>query len=370
MTHREQLLAVTTVLVSIVGFLLLLELVMNLLPVASGLQSLPVSMEDPVLRYRPNRPYVFSHGAMLDNVNYGKVNNAGYVNEQDYVKSGLPLIAIVGDSFIEAQMVPYEQTVQGRLAKALANKFRVYSFANSGAPLSQYLMLARYAVDEYQAKAVVINVVFNDFDESHLDYKFGTTGFWLYVPDANGQLRLQLLPHNPGRLWILARKSALARYILINLKFNYLRFIANIRDYFAFLRPVAAQTIDRPMTAPDADERRLKISYEAIDAFFRDLPRLVKLPPERVLFTIDGFRYPEAVATGTYFDLMRKAFRAKAQALGYEAIDLDPLFFERYRRNGERFEFVNDPHWNGTGHAVAAAAVRDWLRRSGLDSTN
>ena len=157
---------------------------------------------------------------------------------------------------------------------------------------------------------------------------------------------------------------------MINLKFNYIRSIAVFRDYFAFLRPVAAQTIDRPMTAPDADERRLKISYEAIDAFFRDLPRLVKLPPERVLFTIDGFRYPEAVATGTYFDLMRKAFRAKAQALGYEAIDLDPLFFERYRRNGERFEFVNDPHWNGTGHAVAATAVRGWLRRSGLESTN
>ena len=369
MTRREQLLAVTTVLVSIVGFLLLLELAMNLLPVASGLQSLPVSMENPILRYRPNRPYVFSHGAMLDNVNYGRVNNAGWVNDQDYVKSGLPLIAIVGDSFIEAQMVPYEQTVQGRLSKALANTFRVYSFANSGAPLSQYLILARHAVDEYQAKAVVINVVINDFDESHVAYKSGP-GFWLYVTDPKGQLRLQFFPHNPGGLWILARQSALARYIFINLKFDYIRFIAGFRDLFAFLRPVAAQTIDRPMTAPDADERRMKISYEAIDAFFRDLPRLLKLPPERVLFTIDGFRYPEAVATGTYFDLMRKTFLTKAQALGYEAIDLDPLFFERYRRNGERFEFVNDPHWNGTGHAVTAAAVRDWLRRSGLDSTN
>ena len=69
------------------------------------------------------------------------------------------------------------------------DKFRVYSFAGSGAPLSQYLVWAGYAVKEYGARAVVINVVGNDFDESLSAYRLGP-GFWQYAPDANGVLQL------------------------------------------------------------------------------------------------------------------------------------------------------------------------------------
>ena len=85
----------------------------------------------------------------------------------------------------------------------------------------------------------------------------------------------------------------------------------------------------------------------------------VGLPPDRVLFTMDGFRYPDAVAgaTGTYFDLMRRAFRSRAESLGYEVIDLDPFFFKHYATYGQRFEYPHDGHWNELGHALAAEAV-------------
>jgi hypothetical protein len=100
-------------------------------------------------------------------------------------------------------------------------------------------------------------------------------------------------------------------------------------------------------------------SLEVIDAFFRDLPAFVGLSPENVLFTVDGFRYPEAVAEGrgSYFDLMRRALLAKAAALGYEAIDLDALFLARHRATGEHVDFKPGAHWNGRGHAIMAEAV-------------
>jgi hypothetical protein len=77
------------------------------------------------------------------------------------------------------------------------------------------------------------------------------------------------------------------------------------------------------------------------------------------LFTLDGFRYPDAAAGGggTYFELMRRAFRSKAEALGYETIDLDPYFFAHHAAHAQRFEYPRDGHWNETGHAVAAEAV-------------
>ena len=112
-------------------------------------------------------------------------------------------------------------------------------------------------------------------------------------------------------------------------------------------------------TAADVDPPRVRASLEAIDAVFRDLPTTVGLPPDRILFTVDGFRYPDAEAEGkeTYFDLMRRAFISKAELLGYEVIDLDPRFFEHYAAHAQRFEYPHDGHWNEIGHALAAKAV-------------
>src|SRR5262249_38809017 len=112
-------------------------------------------------------------------------------------------------------------------------------------------------------------------------------------------------------------------------------------------------------TPADASPQRVSDSLAAIDAFFRDLPEETGLPPDRVLFTLDGFRYPQAAADGkgTYFDQMRQAFQAKGEALGYEGIDLDPAFFAGHGKTGERFEYPTDGHWNPAGHAVAYQAV-------------
>src|SRR3954463_14189963 len=185
--HKELLLNLLLSFASIVFCLLAAEAALRFLPVSTGLRSMPVTAADPVLHFTPNRPFVNSLGWNMHNVVHGRVNNAGFVNDQDYVRDGPPLIAVIGDSFIEAQMVPYSESLQGRLAAALKDKFRVYSFAGSGAPLSEYLIWAGFAVKEYGARAVVINVVGNDFDESLAAYRIGP-GFWQYVPGPDGQL--------------------------------------------------------------------------------------------------------------------------------------------------------------------------------------
>jgi hypothetical protein len=111
--------------------------------------------------------------------------------------------------------------------------------------------------------------------------------------------------------------------------------------------------------ANNADDKRLRDSLAVVDAFFRDLPDYTGLPPSRILLVVDGFRYPEAAAAhaGGYYDSMRQALLEKAASLGYDAIDLDPVFFERHRRTGERFEFPRDDHWSATGHGVVFEAV-------------
>ena len=352
---REWLLGAVTVAITVAICLLLAEIVLRFLPVASTMYTLPVTAQSPVLRFAPGRDFVYSRDWDMALANRGRVNNAGFVNDQDYQKEGdLPLLAVIGDSMIEAAMVPYRDTLQGRLADALAGKLRVYSFATAGAPLSQYLIWARHAVREYGARALVINVVSNDFDESLAAYKT-SAGFWHYVSDEEGRLRLRLLEYRPGRWRDAVVASALARYVLFNMqvtaRWNELRALL-------FNRPAAAtptRTDDNPVDA------HVRHSLAAIDAFFRDLPEYAGLPPSRILFTVEGFRYPEVASAqvGSYFDRMRRALLEKATSLGYDAIDLDRTFFERHRRSGERFEFARDGHWSGIGHAAAFDAVME-----------
>src|SRR5436190_3822708 len=300
--RRDVLLSLLLSLASIVVCLVAAEVALRFLPVSTGLRSMPVTAADPVLHFTPDRPFTNSLGWNMHNVVHGRVNNAGFVNDQDYVREGPPLIAVIGDSFIEAQMVPYAQSLQGRLAAALKDKFRVYSFAGSGAPLSQYLIWAGYAVKEYGARAAVINVVGNDFDESLSAYRIGP-GFWQYAPNADGELELRLNPHQAGTLISLARHSALARYFIINLGIQ--NEVLSIRwlGEMIFGKPANAQPRYAGNTDASTDEKRVRDSLAAVDAFFRDLTDRVGLPPERGLFTLDGFRYADAASTGqgTYF---------------------------------------------------------------------
>ena len=356
--RRERVFAIIVPIGTIILLLLLLEIVLRFLPVSTAVHTMPVTAANPVLHLAPDQPFVNSLGWDMHNVVRGRVNNVGFINDQDYHRDdSLPLFAVIGDSYIEAKMVPYAGTVQGRLAHAVEGKARVYSFGTSGAPLSQYLIWAGYAVHEFGAKSVVINVVGNDFDESLLAYKVGP-GFWLYVPDEKGVLRLRLVDFHPGWLINLLRQSALARYIVINLRVQDSIFKMRWLAELIFGKPAHAETF-YGNTDASADAARVRDSLAAIDAFFRDLPQVVGLPPQNVLFTVDGFRYPDAIAggKGSYFDLMRRAFLAKAQAAGYEAIDLDPRFVAQNAATGERFEFADDGHWNANGHGVAEEAV-------------
>lgn len=357
--RRALLFAFIVPVITVVIILVLAEVVLRFLPVYSGLRTMPVDAANPIFRSTSNRPFVFSMYWNMQNITRGRVNNVGFVNDQDYRREdSLPLVAIIGDSYIEAQMVPYAESVQGRLAHAFADKFRVYSFAGAGAPLSQYLIWAQHAVRDYGARAVVINIIGNDFDESLLSNKAGL-GFWHYTRE-DGELRLRLVEHRPGWAMRIVRESALARYVIINLEGKELLFL-RLRALRELILGKTTTPAPRYFgnTNAEADTARVHDSLDAIDAFFRDLPALVGLPPQDVLLTVDGFRYPEAAAEGrgSYFDLMRRAVLAKAAALGYEAIDLDTLFLARHRATGERFDFRPGAHWDRRGHGIMAEAV-------------
>ncbi|MGC2415504.1 MAG: hypothetical protein WA459_22760 [Stellaceae bacterium] len=349
---RIRLRSLLAVAIVTAGYLAAAEMVLRFLPVATGLSSVAVSERQPIFHFEPNRRFVYSQGWRLHQVNRGRTNNAGWVNDQDYSRDDpLPLIAVIGDSYIEAAMVSYAQTVQGRLAAALKGRFRVYSVAASGAPLSEFPVYAGYAVREFGARAIVFNIANYDFAESDIIYN-APLGMWVYAGAGNDR-RLRLVPYRPGWLRLAVRHSALLRYLVLNLRLDRTLSAARIAG-LAPLRSAVAEP-----AAADAQTARLAAANGVIADFFRDLSRLSGLPADRVLFVMDGFRYPELAAAekDSDTDRLRQEFRAAAEARGYQTVDLDPIFFERYRQSGSHFEMPGDRHWNGEGHAVAAEGV-------------
>lgn len=342
--------------------LLALELGLRFLPVADPLFGAAVDAARPVAHYVPDQHVTYSKLPFLEMANRVRTNNYGFVNDQDYdARDRRPLIAFIGDSQIEALMVAADSTVVGRMQHALAPRARAYSFAMSGAPLSQYLAYAAYARATFKPDAMVVTVVHNDYDESLLTYK-SAPGFHYFRPDAQSVLRLTRIDRpgaKPGRRLVF--ESALARYLLLN--------VGLVHGRAALKNPIARERSPRDRrtyvanTHSGANARRIRESKRAVDVFLDSLPAAAGLPRGRILLLVDGIR-PQlydadtlAAAADSYAAQMRDYLLSAADDRGFEVTDLQPRFMAHFQQHRLRFEFPRDGHWNQTGHAVAFAAV-------------
>ncbi len=121
----------------------------------------------PLPSYLANEKGVWSRDWNFTIVNTLVTNNLGFVTPQDYVKTDKTVVAVIGDSFVEAAMTSYDRTFYGRLAAKLRpENTLVYTFAMSGAQLPDYLAWARYAVSQFAPQYMVFVIIPNDYDES------------------------------------------------------------------------------------------------------------------------------------------------------------------------------------------------------------
>lgn len=346
------------------GFLVPLaagELVLRFLPVYSGMGKQPVDEDNPIFHFKPNSTFLYSKGWKLERPNRGRINNYGFVNDQDYSPdSDQPLMAIIGDSYIEAAMLPFAETLSGRLAARVEGKGRVYSFAASGAPLSQYLAWAEYSSREFQPETIVVFIVGNDFDESLRDLKHLAAGFHYFDEQDDGSFKLKRTDFHRSWLREAVRWSALARYILVNV--GGLAGRGRLIELFDWSRGQKNEYVGN--TSKYKDAQVVRKSLAIIDAFLDEFPKRTGLPPSRISFVIDGIRpalyegpIQLAAADASYFGKMRRAIMAGARSRGFEVIDMQPIFLDHYAQNGRRFEYAYDYHWNALAHMVIAETI-------------
>lgn len=352
--------------IGVAAFAVLAETVLQFLPVTESFNSMPVDAQNPIFHCQPNRTVTLSAFWNFSMRNVVHMNNFGFASNIDYTThASQPLLALVGDSFVEALTVPWPQTGAGRLHEALAEQARVYAFAKSGAPLSQYLIYADYARQIFHPDALIVVVVANDFDESLLAYKRSPAGFHYFVQDTLGQATLQRIDYRVSFWKKLVRHSALGMYLTVNVDVSRVYYLA--RHYLAREKFVGN-------TSASTDSLRVVKSQWVVDNFLSLLPAKSGLAASRILLVIDGIRHQlydeeaRRTAPSSYFGIMRQYFIERATIHGFEVIDMQPLFISHYQFHGQQFEFLRDNHWNSLGHALftEAALNSQMIRRTFL----
>jgi hypothetical protein len=339
---------------SLLATALVLELVFRTLIPASDEPFAYYDAAEELLRYDAtrHRDGTYTVGALAQQRSLWHVNNCGWNSDIDYLpreSRTLPLVAIIGDSFVEALNVDTDRSLASRLRRRLAGSYDVYSFGMSGAPLSQYLQEARYVRRRFQPNVLVFVLVHNDFHESFRPQSVHS--HFLHVREAGaGFAEEDPEPYRPSSSRRILSRSALVRYLWLNLKTEGIR-----KTLFRARRGLAeAERQPTPAEIPRAVQRATVFLIERI---------VEENLGSHVLFVTDGPRreiYSRSVA-GSDGERYNHLVRAACDGLGCPFLDLTPILAVRYRRDGRRFETPYDRHWDAYGHEVVADAVYDWL---------
>ena len=348
MTVIRKLLVIT--LPTLLGCFVIAELVFRfLIPAAEMPRAI---LDRGVMRFdiRGPRSGLFTVGPLNEGRGRWRINNDGWNSAIDYSRDpGRPLIAVIGDSFVEAIHVDADRNFAALLRQRLRGKAEVYAFGFSGTPLSGYLQLVRYVRREYRPDIIVINVVHNDFAESVRSIQPRPTFLQF---DHRGDEVFEVPPagYRSSAVRRLLSHSAVVRYVVINCKLS-----RNV----ARLRRTGESEASRLL------RQRAKIE-PVVEAIFTRLR--AENPQTSILIMMDGPRqrmYADARSQAQLRWLPALMSRL-SKAHGFEFIDLEPRL-RSCTRSGQAVSFETDYHWNHAGHTIAAEAVLEALRRRNLD---
>jgi hypothetical protein len=332
--------------------LLFLEGALRLLPVLSGTYAADPRDSWPVHTMIPNSKFTYSTGWNLQNIHHGRINNYGYVAPFDYARtdgSGSG-IAVFGDSYIEAQMNDYDDTLQGALNDYLKARRTVLNFGTAGAEMPDYLGIAPLVRRDFSPQWAVFVITMGDFTRGFT----AGPGFFKWQPDRSPPVKLVPEIH----------RSALSKWMRTLALIRYLRGNLSIQpDELIQLRRGAAVAAT---AGPCHNEVLSKDDEVLLGTFARELPVALGLPPDRVILVFDSDR--KAIYAGKTQAEARKCLaraalandrlQALAAQAGIHVIDSYPVFQQYFReRQGPVDRSPVDAHWNAAAHRLMAREV-------------
>ncbi len=342
---------------SLLLVLILFELIFRFVIPAANKPDLYFDRQEKMIRFntQTNTSGVGAAGRFSQQRGHWTVNNFGWNSPYAYQtqKDNKQRIAVIGDSFIESLIVDNTKTYPFLIAQDFNNTKEVYAFGISGAPMSQYLHMSRYVSKNFNPDVMVVNIVYNDFDESLASFKNNVYFEKLKIDKNNQVTELEPKPFRIGFIKEIMKRSALMRYLYINLKFRYVW-----ADWF---KPKETKTFNANVSVDPIYQKRDTIKT-AVDYIFSKLR--TENPDKKILLVMDGPRldiYAGKLQSSNVLFLNKMVAHLAAKN-NLDFIDLTNVFERDYEKNHREFNSEYDSHWNIYGHQIVADTVYHFIK--------
>lgn len=321
--------------------LLAVEALLRFLPVSTSTKT-GYYIHPLILTYPPYQEFVVSTGWSLRNAQHHRANNYGFLTDRDFAPEPRA-IALIGDSFVEANMLVESDRLGGQLESLLAPQ-PVFVLGAPGTSLLDYAERARFARERFDVRNFVFVIERGDVRQT-LCGSGNVHGPCLDPKTLEPRTETQPAAGLGKRIF---RESALAQYLFSQLKI----------DLTALLKRWRPTTASPPTSGPRQPGGPDDVPLEKVDrivgAFFASLPHG---SGEHLLLVFDSDRdhllempIPDAPVRNRFIQLARQA--------GAEVVDTTPIFRDYLHATGLSLHVSpSDKHWNREANRLVAEAI-------------
>lgn len=203
------------------SMVLLLEVGFRFLPVSTATDT-GYHVHPRILTYPPFHRFTLATGWDLKNPQVHVANNYGFLAGRAFAYEPAA-IALIGDSFVEANMLPLERRLASQLESRLAGR-PVYAMGGPGSSLLDYAERAEFAARQFGIRRFLIVLERGDIRQA-LCGSGNVHGPCMDPVSVRQQVELQPAP---GLFKRVARESALAQYVFSQLKFSSAKFFESL----------------------------------------------------------------------------------------------------------------------------------------------
>lgn len=286
------------------------------------------------------KEFAFSFGKKNEIKSTGYINNYGWPSYKDYnPKENKTVIAVIGDSYVAANYVDYEDSFGYHLQRNLGDNFDVLTFGRNGASFSDYADVVQYVEDHFEPDAYVVLItdgsVSSGFIRNGLrDYRHRTS-----ISDQDSAYHIFPKTRRVSKTSTILKRSAILRYV----KANY-----DLSVNFG------------SKTVKDPRNRKLDLATQLL-VLRHELDRIRSSTEKSILFAFDSKR--KELYNGCESNLSIQEYFSFKELLNESSLlDLSEYFKLDYSLNNKNFEFPNNDHWNERGNQVFSRALADRLR--------
>ena len=326
------------------------ELLLRLLPVSTATET-GYYIDPLIMTSPPYHTFRAATGWDLRNAQTLRTNNFGFVADRDFERDERA-VALIGDSFVEASMLPADQRPGAQLQQALPTR-PVYVMGTPGTNLLDYAESVRVASQKFGVRDLVVMMERFDVGESFCGS--GNVGAVCLDPDTLAA-RTEIKPA-AGPMKAVLRHSALAQYVFSQIKLNPARLWQQV---IAQARPDTAAVPAAGETSPTPANKEFLRKLDAVTRTFFE--RIRPYRDGKLVIVLDSDR--EALARGaTSAEPGRAQFIKSARAQGAIVVDTEPLYRTHFARSelGLRVG-PYDGHLNPLGVAIAMKAAAQAMR--------